>query len=68
MVGARLYNQKRGVELDKIYGCVTTGNDWLFMVLENDCIKINTDLYYLNDVAGILGVFQYIIDYYQRVL
>ena len=68
MVGASIYNHKKGVELEKIYGCVTTGNDWLFMVLENNCVKISTDLYYLNDVAGILGVFQYIIDYYRKVL
>lgn len=68
MVGAHFYNQKKGATVNKIYGCVTTGNEWLFMVLEDGCIKIDTKIYYLNDVAGILGVFQFIIEYYRELL
>lgn len=68
LIGANIYNKKQGTELEKIYGCVTTGNEWLFMVLENNCIKINTKLYYLNEVDNILGIFQSIIDYYKITL
>ena len=68
LIGAKIYNEKKGVKLDKIYGCVTTGNEWLFMLLENDCVKINTKLFYLNEVNNVLGVFQIIIDYYKKEL
>jgi len=64
LIGAKIYNEKKGVQLDKIYGCVTTGNDWLFMKLEGDCIKINTKLHYLIEIDNILGIFQSIISYY----
>jgi hypothetical protein len=68
LIGTRIYNQKKGVELKVIHGCVTTGNEWLFMMLENDCIKINNKLYYLNEIENVLGIFQKIIDYYIEVL
>jgi len=38
------------------------------MMLENDCIKINNKLYYLNEIENVLGIFQKIIDYYIEVL
>jgi hypothetical protein len=68
LIGAKIYNEKKGVYLKKIYGCVTTGNEWLFMKLEEDCVKINTKLYYLNEIDNILGIFQWIIDYYKEEL
>jgi len=68
LIGTKIYNEKKGVKLDKIYGCVTTGNEWLFMLLEDDCVKINTKLFYLNEVDNVLGVFQIIIDYYKKEL
>lgn len=64
LIGAKIYNEKKGVQLDKIYGCVTTGNEWLFMKFEDDCIKINTKVYYLIEIDNILGTFQWIINYY----
>jgi len=64
LIGAKIYNEKKGVKLDKIYGCVTTGNEWLFMKFEGDCIKINTKVYYLIEIDNILGIFQRIINYY----
>ena len=68
MIGAHLYNQKRGVNLDKIYGCVTTGDDWLFMKLENKELIIDKKKYYLGDVGEVVGVFQEIMDYYVKEL
>jgi hypothetical protein len=67
MVGAKVFNQKKGVETEKIYGCVTTGDEWLFMKLEKD-IEIDTQTYYLNQLPEILGVFQHIIEYYKATL
>lgn len=68
MIGAYLYNKQKGVEVPKIYGCVTTGDNWQFMQLENNEIQIDIRKYYLGDVAELLGVFQQIIDYYKAEL
>ncbi|MBC8153569.1 MAG: hypothetical protein H7Z72_11715 [Bacteroidetes bacterium] len=67
LIGARLFNHKKGVDLDRVYGCVTTGTDWIFLMLA-DHLFVDTRLYYLDDVAEIMGVFQSIIDYYKRTL
>ena len=67
MVGAKVFNQKKGVEPEMIYGCVTTGDEWLFMRLGKD-IEIDSQTYYLNQLPEILGVFQHIIDYYKTIL
>lgn len=68
LVGARIFNQKKGINLEKIYGCVTTGDEWLFMYLENEEIYIDTQKYYLVEINKIVGIFQHIIDYYKQVL
>ena len=67
LLGAKLFNEKRNVMLDVIYGCVTTGDEWLFMKLEHD-LFIDTRKYYLNEINELLGIFQEIIDYYQEKL
>lgn len=64
MIGAKVYNDKNSVKVDKIYGCVTTGDDWLFMKLEND-IEIDRKKYFLGELNELLSVFQYIIDEYK---
>ena len=68
LIGAKVFNSKKGVELSKVFGCVTTGNDWLFMVLEDDLIIIDLKIYFLNEIENVLGVFQSIIDYYKNLL
>src|SRR3990172_5913379 len=35
MLGAKIFNQNEKNEIDIIYGCVTTGEDWQFMRLED---------------------------------
>jgi hypothetical protein len=64
MIGAKVFNEKKGVKLEKVYGCVTTGKEWLFMKLE-DKIYIDKKTYTLDNVDELLGVFQSIIDYYK---
>jgi hypothetical protein len=67
LLGARVFNEKKGLHLDIIYGCVTTGNDWLFMKLENELV-IDSKVYYLVQINELLGIFQDIIGYYRREL
>ncbi|MCU0340142.1 MAG: hypothetical protein MUE30_09660 [Spirosomaceae bacterium] len=68
LVGAKIYNEKKKTPLSKIYGCVTTGDDWLFMFLQENAVFVDTKRYYLAEVETILGVFQTIIDYYKKEL
>ncbi len=64
MVGAQSFNQQEGNDIKMIFGCVTTGEDWQFLKLENDTIYIDNNRYYIVDVDKILGIFQSIITCY----
>lgn len=66
--GTYLFNQKFGVQIEKIYGCVTTGRLWRFLSLENNLIKIDNMTYYESQLDKILGIFQQIMDYYKSVI
>ena len=67
LIGARLFNQKRNVELPAVYGCVTNGNEWLFLKLADE-LTIDPKLYFLEHPDEVLGVFQQIIDFYKSIL
>jgi hypothetical protein len=67
LLGAKIFNEKKNIQLDTIYGCVTTGDEWLFMKIQNKEIIIDTQKYYLVEINKILGAFQYIIDYYKNL-
>jgi len=61
MLGAKLYNEKHNKNTEYIYGCVTTGNEWLFMRLGKN-LTIDKRKYYLIELGELLAIFQYIID------
>lgn len=67
MLGARLFNQNENNDIETIYGCVTTGETWQFIKLENEVIHIDSHRYYINNVGEILGVLQVIIDFYKSL-
>ncbi len=64
MIGAKIFNEKSNFNIANIYGCVTTGEDWLFLKLnaKSNKITINNKKYYIDDVESILGIFQSIIN------
>ena len=61
MYGAIYYNQKHGETIDKVYGCVTTGNLWQFLKLENKLLTLDRAVFYLNELDRILSCFSTII-------
>jgi hypothetical protein len=67
MIGAKVYNDKKGTPVEVIYGCVTNGKDFLFLQL-SDKIYIDREPYNLRKLDELLGVFQTIIDYYKETL
>lgn len=63
MLGARLFNQQENNPSSCMYGCVTTGEDWQFLKLENNIIFMDDTRYYINDLDKLLGVLQLIINH-----
>jgi hypothetical protein len=66
MLGARVYNQKHKNPIETIYGCVTTGTEWQFLLLENNIFWVDTNRYYLNNLPQLLGILQTIVDFYKK--
>ena len=62
LVGAKMYNDRKGIKTEKIYGCTTTGDIWQFLEY-SDKIYIDIKKYYLGEIDELLGIFQNIIDY-----
>ncbi len=68
MLGAKIYNEQNETEINSIYGCVTTGDNWLFLKLEDNTLIIDKHKYYFDDLEKLLSVFQQILDYYKNEL
>ncbi len=66
MLGAKVFNENDGTPLDTIFGCVTTGEDWQFLKLQDKLITIDNKHYYISEVEKILGVLQAILNHYKK--
>ena len=56
MLGAQLFNEREGNEIQTIYGVVTSGTVWRFLKLEDKVIYIDVVEYYIKDVKKIIGI------------
>ena len=65
MLGAIIYNQKDGKNIETVFGCITTGIDWQLLKLENDTIIIDINLFSIKNLPELLGVLQSVIDFYE---
>ncbi len=65
MVGARIFNEQHGENFKAIFGCVTTGEIWQFVKLEENTAIVDEDRYFIDNVGKILGVFKAIFHYYE---
>jgi hypothetical protein len=61
MVAAQRFNRNAGMKPAPIFGCVTTGEIWQFLRLEDALIVLDEHRHYLDDVGGILAAFQSIL-------
>lgn len=68
LIASRIFNKERNAETNILYGCVTTADAWLFLKLEDEILYIDTEFYYLNDLPQLLGVFQYVLNFYKDVI
>jgi len=56
MYAAQLFNEREGNQVSRIYGVVTTGEIWKFLILEGQSVQIDLLEYFLNQVDKILGI------------
>ena len=66
MYAADIFNKKNDSNINCIYGCVTTGNEWQFMKLCEEELFVDKRKYFLIEIDKILGIFQTIIDTYKE--
>lgn len=57
MIASKIFNEKEGNIIDKIYGAVTTGSTWKFLKYENDTAYIDRLEYHIGNVNKIIGIF-----------
>jgi hypothetical protein len=67
MLGAQRLNQQEGAGIETVYGCVTTGEAWQFLRLNQTNLELDTERYYINEVGTILAVLQAIIGQFVTV-
>lgn len=66
MYATRIWNEKRGEKLQTIYGCVTTGDNWMFLrYKEGNLIEVDKNPYSLKELSLLLGIWQHIINQYK---
>ena len=56
MVAAQIFNKQEGHPLFEIYGVVSTGTVWKFIILKDNLIFIYSQEYYINQVNVILAI------------
>ncbi|MUL38139.1 hypothetical protein [Gloeocapsopsis dulcis] len=56
MVAAQCFNQNQGNKVERVYGSVTTGTNWKFLILEGTIVYIDSIEYYIKEVEKILGI------------
>jgi hypothetical protein len=62
MLAAQVFNEREGQPLERIYGCVTTGDVWQFLKLENSKLFVDTKRYDLEQLPQILGIFCFMLE------
>jgi len=56
MVAARLFNEREGTPIHRVYGAVTTGSLWKFLKLEGPTVAIDNREYHIENLPKILGI------------
>jgi hypothetical protein len=62
MYAARLYNEDLGTPIKEMFGIVTNGEEWQFMMLKEQMIYFESKTVSLDRLPRILGILQQIVD------
>ncbi|MDQ2747156.1 MAG: hypothetical protein M3T96_07860 [Acidobacteriota bacterium] len=66
MFASAIFNKRSGNNFQTIFGCVTTGENWQFLKLENAVAVVDSERFYISEIENILGVFKKIFDFYEK--
>jgi hypothetical protein len=67
MYAARLFNDRDRTPTPFVYGCVTTGEAWQFLKLQENNVIIDDRRYYINELGKILWALSEIIKSFPNV-
>lgn len=56
MVAVRLYNERDGRCLPRVYGVVTTGSLWKFLALDEDVVSLDAREYHISEAGRVVGI------------
>ena len=56
MIAARIFNERDGTGIEKIFGCVTTGDVWRFLILDGKSAIIEEKVFELSEIELIIGI------------
>lgn len=56
LVAAQIFNQAEELQIETLYGIVTSGTEWKFLRLQGTKAMIDSDLYYLDNVEKIVAI------------
>ena len=56
MVAARIFNEKENQTIPEIYGVISTGTVWKFLIFKENLVLIDSIEYYINEVDKILAI------------
>jgi hypothetical protein len=62
MLAARVFNEREGQPLEKVFGAVTTGDDWQFLMLEGSTLFVDRQRYDLGELEQILGILCFMLE------
>jgi hypothetical protein len=66
LLASQMFNEQNSHPTSVLYGATTTGFEWLFMKLIGSVITVDTDIYQLRNLPELIGVLQYVINYYKE--
>jgi hypothetical protein len=64
MYGARVFNAKNNNPISDIYGAVSNGVDWQFLLLEANTVFVDEKTYTIENLEQLLGILQTVVDFY----
>lgn len=65
MAAAKIFNLRRENDFKEIFGCVTTGETWQFLKLEESDVIVDSSRFFISEVGKILGVFKSVTNFYE---
>lgn len=68
LLGARIFNEKKGIIFPAIYGVITSADVWKFIKLEKLTLYVEDEVYRIQDLSLLLGILQSIVNFYKRIL